>query len=75
MIAVKKNSSVYQVNPSSQMTGEGKTEFSRVWGPGVITKGEQRRGGGGVNPIRARNIYTFYREVVEGMHLFIMCIM
>ena len=27
------NASVYQVNPVSRITGEGRAEFLRTWGP------------------------------------------
>ena len=37
------NASVYQVNPVSRMTGEGRAEFLRAWGPGF----DQEAGGGG----------------------------
>ena len=39
------NASVYQVNPVSRITGEGRAEFLRTWGPGFNQEGV--RGGGG----------------------------
>ena len=53
------NASVYQVNPVSQITGEGRAEFSRTWGPGFDQEGARGGGGGGelnlyvetINPI------------------------
>ena len=35
------------VNPLSRITGEGKAEFLRTWGPGFGRKGGGRGGGGG----------------------------
>ena len=40
------NASVYQVNPVSRITGEGREEFSRTWGPGFDQVGA---GGGDLN--------------------------
>ena len=31
--------SVYQVNPVSQITGEGRTDFFKTWGPGFDQEG------------------------------------
>ena len=36
---------VYQVNPLRRMTGEGRVEFLRTWGPGFDQK-ERGEGGG-----------------------------
>ena len=33
------NASIYKVNPVSRMTGEGRAEFLRTWGPGFDQKG------------------------------------
>ena len=38
------NASVYQVNPVSRITGEGRAECSRTWGPGFDQKGAGRVG-------------------------------
>ena len=38
------NASVYQVYPVSRITGEGRAETSRAWGPGFEQEGA---GGGG----------------------------
>ena len=43
MTAVKGNAPVYQVNPVSRITGEGRAEFSRTWGPDF----DQKEGGAG----------------------------
>ena len=42
------NASVYQVNPVSRISGEGRAEFSTTWGPDFDQKGGGRgeRGGG-----------------------------
>ena len=32
------NASVYQVNPVSRITGEGRAEFLRTWGAGFYQK-------------------------------------
>ena len=34
LINVEGNASVYQVNPVSRTTGDGRAEFLRSWGPG-----------------------------------------
>ena len=44
MTAVEGNASVYQVNPVSRITGEGRAEFLRTWGPGFDHEGA----GGGI---------------------------
>ena len=41
------NASVYQVNPVSRITGEGRAVFLRTLGPGFDQKGARVRGGGG----------------------------
>ena len=33
MTAVEGNASVYQVNPVSRISSEGRAEFSSTWGP------------------------------------------
>ena len=35
LTAAEENASVYQVNPVSRITGEGRAEFWRAWGPGL----------------------------------------
>ena len=40
------NASVYQVNPVCRITGEGRAEFLRTWGPDFDQKGGGRGGGG-----------------------------
>ena len=41
------NASVYQVNPVSRISGEGRAEFSRTWGPDFDQKGAGGGEGGG----------------------------
>ena len=41
------NASVYQVNPVSRITGEGRAEFLRTWGPGFDQEGARGTGGAG----------------------------
>ena len=41
------NASVYQVNPVSRVSGEGRAEFLRTRGPDFDQKGGGREGGGG----------------------------
>ena len=61
MTAVDGNSSVYQVYPASLITGEGRVEILRSWGPGFEQEGAREEGDGGgqlslfeeiVNPLR-----------------------
>ena len=41
------NASVYRVNPVSRIiTGDGRAEFSRAWGPGFEQEGAGAGGGG-----------------------------
>ena len=47
MTAVDGNASVYQVNPVSRITGEGRAEFLRTWRPGFDQKGAGVGGGTG----------------------------
>ena len=42
--------SVYRVNPVSRISGEGRAEFLRTWGPDFDQKGGGRAGGG-ENPL------------------------
>ena len=44
MTAVEGNASVYQVNPVSRITGEGRAECLRTWGPSFDQKGAGVRG-------------------------------
>ena len=44
------NASVYQVNPVSRISGEGRAEFLRTWGPNF----DRKRGGRGGKGGRAR---------------------
>ena len=41
------NASVYQVYPVSRITGEGRAEFLRAWGPGFEQEGSGRGRGAG----------------------------
>ena len=41
------NASVYPVNPASRITGEGRAEYLRMWGPGFDQEGGGRGGPGG----------------------------
>ena len=52
------NASVYQVNPVSRITGEGKAEFSRTWRPGF----EQERAGGGETGGVAQSVCGNYKS-------------
>ena len=47
LTAVEGNASVYQVNPVSRISGEGKAEYLRTWGPDLDPKGGGRGGKGG----------------------------
>ena len=40
------NASVYQVNPVNRITGEGRAETLRTWGPGFDQEGAGGGGGG-----------------------------
>ena len=40
------NASVYQAYPVSRITGEGRAEFLRAWGPGFEQEGAERGGTG-----------------------------
>ena len=46
------NASVYQANPVSRTTGEGRAEFFRTWGPDFDQKG----GGGGGGQVGQLNL-------------------
>ena len=41
------NASVYRVNPTSRITGEGRAEFLMTWGPVFDKKGGAGGGEGG----------------------------
>ena len=48
MTSVEGDTSVYQVNPASRVTGKGRAEFSRMWEPGFDQEGAGgARGGDG----------------------------
>ena len=52
------NTSVYQVNSVSRITGEGRAEFLRAWGHGLEQEGAGK--GGGVicvNPLATAKTY------------------
>ena len=42
---MEENALVYQVNPVSRITGEGRAEFLRAWGSGFDHEGARRGGG------------------------------
>ena len=49
------NASVYQVYPVSRITGEGRAEFLRTWGPGFDQEGAgggEGATGGAAQPVR-----------------------
>ena len=46
LTAVEGNESVYQVNPASRITAEGRAEFLRTWGPGFDEEGAGEGGNG-----------------------------
>ena len=49
--------SVYQVYPVSRITGEGRAEFFKAWGPGFEQEGAGAGAGtGGGNSICARKL-------------------
>ena len=74
------NASVYQVYPVSRITGEGRVEFLRAWGPGFEQEGA---GAGGWEDRGAtqsvRGNYESFKgitlTILEGMHQFIMYIL
>ena len=58
------------------MTGEGRADFLRTWGPGF----EQEGGAGGGTSVATQPVRGNYKSfkginltVLEGMHQFIMC--
>ena len=65
------NALVYQGNPVSRISGEGRAEVLRTWGPGLEQEGAR---GGGTQSVRGN--YESFKgtslTVVEGMHQFIM---
>ena len=70
------NASVYQVYPVSRITGEGRADNSRAWGPGFEQEGAGGGAGGATQSVRG-NCESFKGinvTVVEGMHQFIMYI-
>ena len=73
------NASIYQVNPAIRISGEGRAEFLRTWGPGFDQKGAGRGGGGkrrmGQLNLCVENLHSFTGinvTVLERMHQFIM---
>ena len=66
------NASVYQVNPVSRITGEGRAEFLRTWG---LCFDQEGAGTGGAAQFVRGNYKSFKGinlTVLEGMHQFIM---
>ena len=53
LTSVEESRSVYQVNPVSRITGEGRAEFLRTCGPGFVQEGAEGRRG---NSICARKL-------------------
>ena len=71
------NVSVYQVNPVSRITGQGRAELVRTWGPGF---GKRERGGGtggAAQSVRGnyKSLKGINLTVLERMHQFIMYIL
>ena len=72
------NASVYHVNPVSRITGEGRAEFLRTWGPGFVQEGAGGGGGAGTGGAAqsVRGNYKFLKginlTILERMHQFIM---
>ena len=67
------NAFVYQVNPVSRITGEGRAEFLRTWGPGFYQKGRV----GQLN-LCVETVHSFKGinpTVLERMNQFIMYIL
>ena len=58
LTAVEGNASVYQMNPVSQITGEGRAEFVSTWGPDFDQKGGARGGEGGIVFILSTHVST-----------------
>ena len=54
MTAVEGNASVYQVNPVSRITGEGRAEFLMAWGPDYKACLDLGRARGGTRRIESR---------------------
>ena len=73
------NASVYQVCPVIRITGEGRAEILRAWGPGFEQEGAGGGGGtGGATQSVCGNYKSFKGTnltVVEGMHQFIIYIL
>ena len=64
LTAVEGNASVYHVNPLSRITGEGRAEFLRTWGPGSDQEGAGG-GSGGVDG-RGNSICSLKLEILWG---------
>ena len=75
---VEGNASVCQVYPVNRITGEGRAEFLRAWGPGFEQEGAMAEGTGGATQSVRGNCKSFKgtnMTVVQGMHQFITCIL
>ena len=60
------NASVYQVNSVSRITGEGRAEFCRTWGPGFDQKGAGVGGGEGGGDGRGSSICAWKLQILQG---------
>ena len=72
--------SVYQVNPVSRITDEGRAEFLRTWGPGFDQEGAWGGGDGTIGAAQSvRGNYKSFEginlTVLERMYQFIMYIL
>ena len=57
---------MYQVNPVSRITGEGRAEIFRTWGPDFDQKGGGGGGGGEGTGGAAQYIFlTFYQTRIK----------
>ena len=80
LTAVEGNASFYEVNPVSRITGEGRAECFKTWGPGFDQErargrgGAKQRTGGAAQSVRGN--YTSFEginlTVLERMHQYIM---
>ena len=64
LTAVEGNASVYQENPVSRITGEGRAEFLKTWRPGFDQEGAGR-GGGATQSVRG-NYKSFNGDKSDG---------
>ena len=60
------NASVYQINPVSRTTGEGRAEDLRTWGAGFDQKGGRRGGKGGGTGGAAQFVRGNYESFLGG---------